>query len=464
MMAAAYGTERGMLSAIRASRLIAASAAAIVLAGVSASAADARARPAVTRASRWHVNGSFGRAGVAGLPVREGASGSLLAPGPSGSTFVGGFARRRSGVLLVARMSAAGTLVRGFGGGVVTVPTVHWYSSSPPRLAAAGGGRLLIVGLDGSDRLALVRLTPSGRRDRSFGHGGVATYGFPHRNGFTIPTAATIEPGGKIVVAYQREAPQPVNEPAIQSGLGEGPIELARMLPTGALDPSFGRAGFLSASASTPSLVGYPGSGRGWACAQALAPDGSLALAYEQALAPAGGGSPGPAVEKLGPAGEDAAGFGSHGNVALPFAPSTASGASSFLCDGLFALGDGSVEAAFGGEGPDSTMITLFRFTAGGLLDTAFGASGHVTLGAPVAALAIASGEVFSAGIARGALVISGVLPAGTADPALGGRPGESFNAHLPGGSGSAGGSFELLAGTGSLTIRVGEELVQVSR
>lgn len=432
----------------------------LVLGACSAGVSNAVATTATPSAARWHLDGAFGRGGVAGLPLRESAKGSLLAPGPGGSTFVGGFARQRAGAVLVARMSASGTLVKAFGGsGVVTLPTIHWYSSSPPRLVSAGGGRLLLIGLDRTDRLTVARLDASGHLDRGFGHDGVAVYAFPHRDGFTITTAASVEPSGDVVVAYQREAPQQVNEPAIPRGLGEGPLALARILPSGALDRSFGHGGFLAVTAATPALVGYPGAGGGWACEQALAPDGSLVLSYEQALAAGGSMTPGPALQKLEPSGEDAASYGSHGEVSLPFAPRTA-GATSDLCDGLFALRDGSVEAAFGGEGEDSRMVDLFRFTPTGALDTAFAGSGHVTLGAPVAALATAGGEVFSVGSSSGRLVVSGILAGGAADHALGGASGERFGVRIAGEPSTV----EALGGSNGLIVRAGEELVRVTR
>src|SRR5271168_107590 len=88
------------------------------------------------RAASWHLDSSFGKLGVAGLPVRESASfplslgpgdaGSLLAPGPQGSVFVGGYARSRKGSFLIAHLSARGRLVKGFGRrGVSTIPAIY---------------------------------------------------------------------------------------------------------------------------------------------------------------------------------------------------------------------------------------------------------------------------------------------------------------------------------------------------
>ena len=135
----------------------------------------------------------------------------------------------------------------------------------------------------------------------------------------------------------------------------------------------------------------------------------------------------------------------------------------SSLCDGLFSLPGGAVEAAFGGEGQNSTGIDLFRFTAAGTADATFGTAGHVTLGAPVAALALAAdGETFSAGISGSALVLTGTLSDGSPDPALGGGRGERVAIGLSR-PGEQQPTLEVLPGDGTLTIRVGEELVRIS-
>jgi hypothetical protein len=418
------------------------------------------------QASSWHLDSAFGRNGVAGLPVRENARGSLLAPGPGGSIFVGGYADRKKGAFLIARLSASGRLVKSFGsGGVSTVPALYSFPQDPPRVFALGTGELIIAGLDRSDRLTVVRLTAGGRPDRSFADNGVARYKLPGVHGFAVITAAAVEPGGEILAVYQREVPQPVNEPRIPEGLGEGPIGLVRLLGSGKLDRSFGQAGFLEAAGETPALAGYPGNGAGWACEQAIGADGSVLLAYEQAVG--GTNAEVPAVQELSPTGADAPGFGNHGAAYLPFVPK-AGGSSSSLCDGLFALGHGALEAGFGGEGlsADGAHVELFRFTPAGALDPSFGGSGYTIVNRPVAALALAPlGETLSAGLSGRALVVGGTLANGAPDPALGGAGGKRFATNLSAPrSGDASQTLELLPGATSMSIRVGEEIVRISR
>jgi len=156
-------------------------------------------------AGSWHLVSSFGNDGVAGLPLRERSreepsqgfalperSRSLTVAGPQGSLYVGGFAVSKPGAFLLARMSAAGKLVKSFGrGGVLTVPAVYWFKQDPPRLFALAGGRLLIVGLDHGDQLVAVELSSGGQFEHGFGHDGVAQYALVHAHGFTTSSPST---------------------------------------------------------------------------------------------------------------------------------------------------------------------------------------------------------------------------------------------------------------------------------
>jgi hypothetical protein len=449
------------LSAVPGRRLAALACVAAVAACWAGSAADA---------TPWHLVSTFGRHGVAGLPFKElqgsgspygpgpGDEGLLLAPGPQGSLFVGGYANSKKGAFLVARISARGRLVSAFGsGGVTVVPAIYSTPQHPPRMFALGAGELLIVGFDRAGQLTVVRLSARGQADRGFGHDGVVQYKLPDSSAPTVITAAAVEPDGDILAVYQHEATVPVTETAIAEGLGEGAIHLVRLLPSGALDGSFGHGGFLTASGQTPSLVGYAGSGVGWACVETIAPDGSLLLGYEQAGVPNGDGKEFPAVQQLDPTGADAPSFGFQGAVYLPFTPDV----NSELCDAVFALPGGGVEAGFGGDGPNSTGVDLFRFGPSGALEPAFGGSGHVALATHVAALALGGeGETFALGTSGSELVVDGVLASGAFDPALGGGKGERFAANLS----EPRDTVEALPGSEGMSVRVGEELVRLSR
>jgi uncharacterized delta-60 repeat protein len=413
----------------------------------------------------WHLDSSFGDRGVAGLPLREegidflyppgpGDRGSLLAGGPQGSVFVGGYADSERGSFLVARMSAQGRLLRGFGsGGVSTVAGIYSTPQQPPRMFSLAGGRLLIVGLDRAHDLVAARLTAHGRADRSFGHDGFVRYRLAGTHGHAIVAAAALESGGDLLVAcFPKEAPQPINEPRIAPGLGEGALELVRLTPSGALDRSFGRGGFLTTTGQPPAV------GEGLAAGVTIAPDGSILLAYEQASMPPGDFSDSPAVQQLTPAGVDDPSFGDGGVALLPYQPRL-QGEDSSIFDGLFALPGGGVEVSFGGGGE------LFRFTPAGAPDAAFGVSGRTSVGPPftvgVIALAIApDGETF---LAESGLTAAGALASGAPDPALGGKRGRHFAANLPARApGQEQQALELLPGQDSLSILIGEDLVRI--
>lgn len=415
-------------------------------------------------AAPWHLSSTFGKGGIAGLPLRErgidslyppgpGDQGSLLASGPQGSIFVGGYAERKPGVLLIAALSARGTLVKSFGhGGVAVVPAIHSTPQRPARIIAAKSNGLLVVGLDDAGRVTVVRLGARGAPQRAFGHGGVARYTLASTSGHGIVAAAGLESSGEILLAYYaRERPQPTNEPMTAPGLGEGPLRLLRLTPAGSLDSTFGSGGSLTSSGESPGA-------KGPAVGVALTPAGSVLLAYEEATLSRAGFTEAPAVAEITPIGSPQAGFGNGGLAFLPFTPSF-EGTSSVLFGGLFALPGGGVEVSFGGGGQ------LFRFTGAGTPDPSFGSGGHSSAGPASSELTLAAdGETFSAN-RRGALTVTGTLGNGQPDPALGGKGGERFATQLPGPRpGEEQQPLELLAGGRDLTILLGEDLVRISR
>jgi|HubBroStandDraft_2_1064218.scaffolds.fasta_scaffold00086_24 hypothetical protein len=426
----------------------------------------------LAQAASWHLVSSFGRGGVAGLPVRErhqeppsqGAPSpperyrSLLVPGPQGSVFVGGYADSRPGAFLLARVSAAGRLVKGFGdGGVMTVPAVHWFTQDPPRMLALPGGDLLIVGLDRADQLVAVRLTSLGKPDRGFGHDGVAQYTLARLRHFTIITAATLEPDGDLLAVYQKELPQPLNQPRVPEGQGNGAIDYVRLLPSGALDRSFGTGGFLAATGEKVGLIEGE-SGTVGACAETLGPSGALLVAYENS-----------ALEELSPAGAVVSSFGNDPTQQPGGAATTFETKNSYhFCNGLFALPGGSVEGISGLESGISG-VEVSRLTPNGVPEAAFGTAGSTRVDIPTEAVAVASnGETFAAGQSGRTLVLTGILANGHADQSLGGPSGKRFTVPMPRAAGSVPGAeekptWEVLPGAGSMTIRVGEEIVRFS-
>ncbi len=420
-----------------------------------------------TEAASWHVISSFGRKGVAGLPVRErrqeppnqGAPSpperyrSLLVPGPQGSVFVGGYAYSKRGAFIVAQMSGSGALVKSFGhGGVLTVPAIRWYRTDPPRMLGLAGGKLLIVGLGRANQLVAVRLNALGQPDRGFGHDGVAQYTLAHTRGFTIITAAVVEPNGDTLAVYQKELPQPsASSPRVPEGQGNGAIEYVRLLPSGALDRTFGTTGFLASTGEKVGLIEGE-SGTVGACAETLATSGSLLVAYENF-----------ALEALNPAGAVITSFGEDPTTQMPGSslPPFETKNSYHFCNGLFALPGGSVEGVSG--------VEIVRLTPNGMPEAVFGTAGSTRIDVPAEAAAVAAnGETFTAGKSGGAVVLTGILPNGHPDPALGSSRGQRFAIEVPRAAGSVPGNeerptWEVLPVANGLYIRIGEEIVRLS-
>jgi len=372
--------------------------------------------------------------------------------------FVGGYAQSKAGAFLISRISASGKLVSGFGhGGVSVVPAIRWVKRTPPSMHALAGGGVLIIGINRADQLVAVRLSARGQPDRGFGHDGVAQYKVAGTHGFSIVTAAVMEPDGDILAVFQKELPQPSSSsPRVPEGQGNGVIKYVRLLPSGALDGSFGKGGALEASGEKVGFIEGE-SGTVGACAETLSTNGSLLIAYENF-----------ALEELNPAGAVVTSFGDDptqqpGGLVTAF--ETKNGF--HFCNGLFGLPGGAVEGISSPEsGPAGVEIS--RLTPSGLPEAAFGTRGSTRIDVSTEAAAVAAnGETFAAGESHHKLALTGILPDGQPDPALGGAAGQRFAVQVPRGGGSVPGeekpTWEVLPIAGGLFVRVGEELVRVA-
>ena len=170
----------------------------------------------------------------------------------AGEAWYGGHQR-----MALARYLPDGALDPSFGQhGLVTTTagdnqTMAWALALQPdgRLVAAGA----VVTPDGLDcRFLLVRYLPDGRLDPTFGTGGVVTTDFgPAAD---VVHAVTVLPDGRLVAAG--------------AGGGDGgSFALARYLPDGRLDPTFGHGGLVLTDVAT---------GPDEAEAVLAAPDGTL--------------------------------------------------------------------------------------------------------------------------------------------------------------------------------------------
>jgi uncharacterized delta-60 repeat protein len=212
------------------------------------------------------LDATFGDAGVtivSPAPPYADFLASDVAVAPDGAMVVSGFARRPEdpspdGLLL--RLDADGRLDPTFaGGGLIVGPAAAATGSPFTALHVLPDGGLVVAG-HRDDALALTKFDAAGRLDPAFGRGGVATAPLPGRAGSSA--ALLVQPDGRILVGG-----------AAIAGDNED-FALARFLPDGAVDTSFGDQGIVITSFAPESSDGSilridPG------------PDGTLLVAGE---------------------------------------------------------------------------------------------------------------------------------------------------------------------------------------
>ena len=193
-------------------------------------------------------DGSFGSGGFVVETLGAGAAEVAdLVLAPDGAIFAAGIAFDREARLVVARFNAGGVRDVAFGANGVAAPD---FGVGPPDTARLAEGRVpaavrlladgrILLGGRAGEQFALTRLMPDGDLDRSFGVDGVNVSSPPASSAIT---AMDLDGQGRIVVAGTASN---IN--------GENQLALARYLPDGALDPSFGAEGFVvDRSASSP--------------------------------------------------------------------------------------------------------------------------------------------------------------------------------------------------------------------
>src|SRR5437870_4774898 len=229
--------------------------------------------------------------------------------------------------------------------------------------------------------------------DPTFGRGGKVVTDL---GGSALGRVGLIEPDGRIVVAglaYLRDLPGPLGPPL---------IGLARYLPDGTLDPTFGNGGTVTSGAL--SFGAY---------AIVRQSDGKLIVA-------------GSAVDAAGSTGFGLARFDSDGTLDPTFG--TAGVVSTDFAGGdddaraLTLQADGKiVVAGFAGVGADS-FFAVARYNPDGTLDPSFGAGGKTTpdlRGIAVAVVAEPDGHIMLGGTAGG-LALVRFDAAGVGGPPLG--------------------------------------------
>lgn len=336
---------------------------------------------------------SFGEGGAATAPVAGTsevqvdsaaveADGSIVLTG-SATPGAGSTPQRE---MLLARFTAGGALDPNFGsGGIVTfVPPGALLAEGEAVVVQPDGG-IIVAGRTvtpgQNDTFLLAGFLPDGALDPGFAQSGW-TSAFASTSGSGAGTIA-LEPDGRIVVAGDVAAPE------------EASLALARYLPDGRLDPSFGEGGLLRTATVSGEFAGAGARSLG------VLPGGDILLAGTSGAGPHP--CPEPTLVRLGPDGAAEAGFGPWRNgvsrpawvgsrracVAAPTETTLPSGAS--LVAGNEASGSG-------------LPLLIARFGAGGALDPRFGTAGGEELPAPGGAAF--TGPASLLGVGRGRLIV----------------------------------------------------------
>jgi uncharacterized delta-60 repeat protein len=144
----------------------------------------------------------------------------------------------------------------------LTTDIIHGIVIQPDgKIVAAGVTYEDVVTLRPHGDFMVARFLPDGRPDLGFGIGGVTTTDFSDES-YDEPYAVVLQPDGKVVLAGYTNSG---GGPGVLFGADQ--LALARYLPNGLLDPSFGQEG---------KVVFDAGSLDERLLALALAPDGSL--------------------------------------------------------------------------------------------------------------------------------------------------------------------------------------------
>jgi uncharacterized delta-60 repeat protein len=254
---------------------------------------------------------------------------------------------RASSDILVIRLDANGKVDRTFGGGDGRfTKDVFGDDDVAAAVAVLRDGRLLVAGfsydpgIPGAEFIVL-RLTPNGRLDRTFGVGGLVTTTFPGISSYG--NAITVRSDGKFVVCGTS-----VDAMNVRS------FALARYRPGGGLDGTFGTGGRIE--------TGFPGQDDAYC--QAVTNSGKQTVAAGFSTQ---GSARSIAVARFDDAGVPDASFSADGFGV--FSPTIDT-----IAWGVLALRGGKVvTAGMGYGGASGADVALLQLTAAGAPDPRFG-------------------------------------------------------------------------------------------
>jgi uncharacterized delta-60 repeat protein len=262
------------------------------------------------------------------------------------------------GQIIVVRYRRDGRLDQGFGSHGIfrtALPT-----ADGPFIATSIGrenstGELLVGGGYGLNSMLALRLTPSGRLDRTFGK---------NRSGMATVSVGGI--AGSLVV--QRNGGILLG--GSNANLNGRPMLVARFARSGVLDPRFGSGGIAQILFWNPNLASSAGVG-----AMAATPDGGvIGSGHLDYIGSDGHGSAG--VFRLSSSGQLVPGFGTDGHIEVAFKRASGKFAQWFPCAmtvdsrrRITVTGDGSVGAG--------SAVLSARLVPRGTLDSSFGKAGN---------------------------------------------------------------------------------------
>ena len=253
-------------------------------------------------------------------------------------------------------------------------------------------GKIVVAGYtwpEGPNVFALVRYNPDGSLDSTFGSGGIVTT--PVGDGDSEAFGVVLQPDGKIVAGG-----------GATTGSNGAASALARYLPDGSLDTSFG----------TDGIVLDTQTGENGFAAIALQPDGKIL----------GVGQSSSTVRRIDWTTTPLTRFNSDGTLDSSFGSGGVSDAPIGPAAALALQPDGKIVVA--GEKPNSFAVS--RVDLDGTADPSFGSGGTVTtpMGAGVSsASAVAlqpDAKIVVAGTSQGGFTVARYNPDGSLDPTFG--------------------------------------------
>ncbi len=394
-------------------------------------ASPVAAKPqAAPRSGPGTLDPSFGDQGWAVASFGARTLGSAMAVQRNGDVVVvGTVTNRGTPSFALARFRLDGALDTTFGGDGRVTTAFTPNGGQAYAVAIDGHGRIVVAGRKHEQKaqlydFVLARYRPDGSLDHSFGSGGKVTTGFGKDDG--TATAVAIQHDGRIVVGGLLDTTGDVSER----------WELARYLPNGSLDPSFGDHGKVQTIFPVHTAEGYE-----FLSAIVVQPNGRILAGGDFFDGQACEGRA--ALARYLPDGTLDPSFGTKGTILTAFG-----GRNDSIVIALARAGKGDLVAAgrtaslgCGGEPPpEHPQFVVARYKPDGTLAPHFGAKGVVITGfhkplkdvfnATFTGVAVQKdGKVVAAGwesdssqpaTVGSAMVLARLLPSGQLDPAFG--------------------------------------------